>query len=280
MISYIRAWNHRRIERYRAGAAPFVTPEGFKFRGPSSQNNPDWDTAERSLLAQLLPCYELFVNVGAHYGYYTVMARHLGLPVVAFEPIDANYKTLLSNLEINGYSDKVTALHAAVGPEAAIAEIRGSFFTATLRTSAGEPATGSRYDVQKTAVIPIDTVMADHEERKLFLIDVEGFEYEALKGAGKTLSHPDRNTLIVELFTAWNGTPNATFESCFSMLFDRGYEAWQIPPSSNQPLRHVEPNISQVRDSSGIGGNYLFITPAERNRLESSCRPELFSTPL
>ena len=121
---------------------------------------------------------DLFLDVGANIGYYTVTA---GLEpacqrVMAFEPDRRNAIQLQANLLINGLLDRVEVVQAAVtaqsgriGFSAAAAE-----FTGLSRIS-----TESEHTVEAVALDDRITV----KNQTLFIkIDVEGFEMDALAG--------------------------------------------------------------------------------------------------
>lgn len=62
---------------------------------------------------------EVFLDVGANIGLYSLYAAFHGLRVYAFEPQAASYAQLVKNIQINGLSEKVTAYCAALTDETA-----------------------------------------------------------------------------------------------------------------------------------------------------------------
>lgn len=77
------------------------------------------------LLVTILRPGDCFVDVGAHVGYFSMLAGTVVGPagrVVSFEPEQSNFEHLLRHVELNGFAH-VTPLHAAV----AAAEGRASF---------------------------------------------------------------------------------------------------------------------------------------------------------
>ncbi|MDE1132130.1 MAG: hypothetical protein OSA49_11275 [Ascidiaceihabitans sp.] len=97
-----RVLNNRRIERRRLQKPFGKTPHGFEFRGLDEQFGDNWEKAEQALLSTLFLKAQRFVNIGAHYGYYVCLARSFGLPTIAFEPVDANFKMLMANVKKMG----------------------------------------------------------------------------------------------------------------------------------------------------------------------------------
>lgn len=61
---------------------------------------------------------DLFLDIGANVGTYTVMAAGVtGSSVLAFEPIPTTYARLLSNLRVNSLNSRVVALNIGLGAE-------------------------------------------------------------------------------------------------------------------------------------------------------------------
>ena len=57
------------------------------------------------MLQELLPQHDRFVDIGANIGFYSCLARQMGKPVVAVEPLATNVALLLGNLCANGWQD-------------------------------------------------------------------------------------------------------------------------------------------------------------------------------
>jgi FkbM family methyltransferase len=75
-----------------------------------------WEPVESALVAQLLRPGDVFVDLGANIGYYTVLAALACGPrgtVHAFEPEPGNFRLLRENVALNGLAN-VTAVEAAV----------------------------------------------------------------------------------------------------------------------------------------------------------------------
>jgi len=141
---------------------------------------------------------DVFVDIGAHIGKYTVTAAKIvgdGGLVVSLEPFPANYRTLLENVNINKLTN-VVALNVAAWSE-----------RCDLKLFIGrEPG---QHSVKKNSGRGFINIHADTldnifsalgvEKINVIKIDVEGAEAEVIKGSIKTMNryHP---RLIVE---AW-----------------------------------------------------------------------------
>lgn len=104
-----------------------------------------WDPSETAWLSWRLRPGMTFVDVGAHVGYFSVMAsRRVGAAgrVLAFEPEPGNFALLEENLRRNGCTN-ATAHAAAVGARGGTVELhlaaatRGTTASTRVRTSAG-----------------------------------------------------------------------------------------------------------------------------------------------
>ena len=62
---------------------------------------------------------DIFVDVGASVGLYTILAAELGCEVISVEPLARNLRQLSANLSLNGYSSEIiaSALSDAMGEE-------------------------------------------------------------------------------------------------------------------------------------------------------------------
>ncbi|WP_170794302.1 FkbM family methyltransferase [Ruegeria sp. HKCCD7221] len=264
----LRTWNRRRIDRRRLTRPPQQTREGFLFNGADFQRDPDWDTVEREFLARTLPKFDVFLNVGAHYGFYCCLARHLNLPIIAFEPVNANFEMLMKNLTYNGFQDKATLIHAAAGPNPTVTEISGGFATATLRTNHRHPKTQK----QAVPIVPIDVLSSSDLGKVLVLMDVEGFELEALRGATGLLSRVQQTAWIVEIFPSWvdeRGHPqeNEDYIQAIKLMRDFGYNTWLIGKDLRQISNDDISEIMTKEVSERPGGNFLFASLEVANKL-------------
>ena len=238
----IIVWNERRIERIRLNGKYFKTTDGFVYKGIKAQFSPDWEHLTRKLLKDISKNSLSFVNIGAHYGYYSCMAAQLGMQVTAFEPIDANYQMLRDNLEKNELLTNVRVIHGSVGDHSHIAKIYGAFSGATLIPGQSRKPE-SMYQI--TQVFRLSEI-AFKQEPTLFLMDVEGFELQVLDGAGDLLNDSENNSWIVE-------TGGDRLLEFGTRMMDAGYSLFYIGRSKLTPISRTD------LKSSTLGGNFLCI---------------------
>jgi FkbM family methyltransferase len=200
------------------------------------------DYSEMAFLLHLLRPHELFVDVGANVGVYTILAAAAaGADVVCFEPQDAAFAALQKNIRLNKVGPRVRALKAA----AAAAD--GSLWLSEPR---GPETRVARAGDERHAEVQAVTLVGALGGRapRLIKVDVEGFEIEVLRGAGRTLADPELLGLIVEV----NGS-----SAVVATLAGHGFRPVVYEPQSRglNPLSAVDPshvNTVFVRDHERV----------------------------
>jgi FkbM family methyltransferase len=127
------------------------------------------------------------VDVGANVGVFSLHAAHLGATVYAFEPNPACFARLQANIEMNGTTESVTPLNAAVSD----APGRGAMQVERGGTTGGTVARGGDEAIQITT---LDAALADASVDRIDLlkVDIEGAEVRAFRGGAETLKRTDR----------------------------------------------------------------------------------------
>jgi FkbM family methyltransferase len=149
---------------------------------------------EMAFVAHALRPGDLFADVGANVGTYTVLAAAVaGARCVAVEPIPTAYQHLLDNVFLNRVGERVTAHLCAAGRERGVLR-----FTSALDTMNHAVAAGEAAGTVEVPVYPLDDILGG-ERPGVLKIDVEGFETEVVAGAGQTLAHPALRAVVMEL---------------------------------------------------------------------------------
>jgi FkbM family methyltransferase len=154
-----------------------------------------YDPNNLVVVGALLKNGSVFIDAGANMGYSSLlMANVVGETghVYALEPSKRDYKRLEDNIELNGLSGTVSHYPYA------LADVKGS---ATLQVAGEERnalnTLGSEFSVKGVEKISSETVntitldefIEEEEIRKVDVLklDIEGSEFNALKGAMKTI---------------------------------------------------------------------------------------------
>ena len=143
---------------------------------------------------------ETFLDVGANFGYYSLIAAAMGTPkVIAFEPSPEIAHFLSLNIESNGLSDQVRLERRAVS------DIAGQvvFWLNKYASNLGTGALTQRADVianQKVEVssVPLDQMLDEFKGSLLIKMDIEGAEFRALLGMRRILAEL-KPVLLIEI---------------------------------------------------------------------------------
>lgn len=181
------------------------------------------DFEEMAFLLHLLREDDLFVDVGANVGAYTLLAAGVcASSTIALEPVPATFADLQSNLALNNLGERVQALNAGAGATAG----RLSFTqnAGTMNRVADDGVLSSH--LVEVEVTPLDQLLGDRAPL-LIKIDVEGFEYDVLQGASSIL--PKTQALLVEL----NGSAAAyghSDDEVHRLLLRHGFHPYNYDP--------------------------------------------------
>ncbi len=147
---------------------------------------------EMGFALHVLRCGDVFVDVGANVGSYTILAALLGARVVAVEPIPETFDRLIENVRLNGMESAVTAHRVGLSDRSGT--LRFTTDQGTINHVMAETESLAGTDV---AVVTLDSILTDVSPA-LIKIDVEGHELAVLNGAGRTLESPSLLAVIME----------------------------------------------------------------------------------
>ena len=162
------------------GAAHFISPGLCEFE-------------EMCFVAHFLRPGDLFADVGANVGAYTVLASGIAQArTMAFEPSPGTFRYLEDNIRINDLSTRASGVNAALGRKAGLLSLTDNLGTENYVCPSG----GSERGIE-VKVTTLDQSFTDANP-KLMKIDVEGFETEVIAGGERVLSSQDLEAMIVE----------------------------------------------------------------------------------
>lgn len=175
----------------------------------------EWEPHVTAAFRARLGPGDVCIDVGAHVGYYTLLASKLvgrAGHVYAFEPSRSVYRTLASNLALNDVRN-VTALNSAAGSERGSAVLYHapglSPGTSSLSPKVLESPHGGRaaeFVPFEVSVAPVDSVVpaSDYGRVRMVKVDVEGYEVDVVRGLERILEVGEPISLLVELSPDWS----------------------------------------------------------------------------
>ncbi len=167
-----------------------------------------YEAATAFLMTQVLRPGDTFVDVGAHVGFFAMIAGAIVGPsgrVIAFEPNAENFAALQNNATLNGFAH-VTCINSAVGDrdgEATFFENLDNDGGHALWDPGLHPFNEQSRDRQAMRRLPIarlDTVLPSLGvgSVKAVKIDTEGAEVQVLDGGRQCLAAPGLALLVCE----------------------------------------------------------------------------------
>lgn len=179
----------------------------------------------------------IFLDVGANVGNWTAGALRksveINVPVRihAFEPCRDTYLRLFK--QVGGFPD-VTLVQQACSRIPGTAQMR-VYGGGEATNSLAAPVDERRYDIEEVQVTTIDQYceIVGLDKIDLLKIDAEGYDFEVIVGAAKTLDRKAVRFLQFEYNHRWIGARNF-LKDVFSFLTPKGYSIGKISG------RHVE----------------------------------------
>lgn len=216
------------------------------------------DYEDMAVTLHLLRPGDLFVDVGANIGSYTVLAAGAARArCISIEPCPIAFARLRDHVLLNDLVQQVTLHRVAVGE--ATGAVR---FTSGLDTVNHVLGHGEDPDAIAVPMRRLDDILAD-DPPTLIKIDVEGYEARVLGGAETTLRRPSLLAVLVEL----NGSAyryGGTDDAVRSHLQDAGFVSarYDVP---NRTL-HVTTSKSEVGNTLYVRAGRAFDVVTERLR--------------
>ncbi|WP_422002631.1 FkbM family methyltransferase [Reyranella sp.] len=173
-----------------------------------------WEIWLTQLLAQRVRPGMTVVDVGANFGYYTLLlADAVGADgrVIAVEPNPTALALLRETVLLNGYADRTTIVSQALSGQEGQALLfcpDGEPKNAQLVGHRGYPG-GTTVEV---ATVTLDSITRDCARVDLIKIDAEGAETAIVNGMAELIAR-DRPTIILEFNAARYADPAAFLDS-------------------------------------------------------------------
>jgi FkbM family methyltransferase len=205
---------------------------------------------DMAFLLHVLREKDLFVDIGANIGSYTVLASSvIGSRTVCFEPVPSTYERLMANIKVNNLECKVVPLNIALG------DSKGQIqFSSDLNCV--NHVIADKEEVKNKIIVNVSTIDDELKECPFLIkIDVEGYEKPALEGAKNILANNELCCVIMEL----NGSGDRygyDESKIWSMMLDYRFRAYSYNPLERKLVKLSDKNIDE--------GNTIFIRDVKR----------------
>jgi FkbM family methyltransferase len=178
------------------------------------------------LYKESLTMNSIVLDIGACFGYYTLLAAQLGAKVYAFEPDLEVFHYLAANIHKNNFDESVVAISKAVSDKAGAM----SFFVHEddrTQNSLFDDAEHRRI-VRQVETLSLDEFLPEGLPVDVIKMDIEGAELHALAGMEKTLSYPCKTTLFVECNPVSLSLGGSSPGTLLRRLENLGFRVWII----------------------------------------------------
>jgi FkbM family methyltransferase len=202
----------------------------------------NFEMAERAFVNQFLRPGDVFVDVGANIGLFTLIAASCVGPtgkVIAFEPTAATYTRLVDNVRLNGLSN-VDCIKSGLSDHTGKLELARSSDGFDAWNSFASPTKGSAISHEAVDVVEWDRFakMNRFADRVTMMkIDVEGWESKVIAGGKEMLSRPDSPVLQVEFTDDAAEAAGSSCDYLYASLESLGYRMFVYDPDRRRLVR-------------------------------------------
>lgn len=192
-----------------------------------------WEPNLTHWLRNTLRVGDVFIDVGAHIGYFSLLASGLvgaSGRVVAIEPNPYAFDRMLTNLAINGFQN-VETIRAAVSTEVSgrksmhVPNMGNTGRATSLPTRRRSRSATYKFDAAATTlpqVVGLETL----QRAAVIKIDVEGDELEVLKSIGSIAETvPPSCCFVIEVSPTRLSRRGSSSRDVLQLLGDAGYTA-------------------------------------------------------
>ncbi|MFB0924882.1 MAG: FkbM family methyltransferase [Vicingaceae bacterium] len=150
---------------------------------------------DMSFLLHFLKKNDLFMDIGANVGVYSLLASgHNKCNSISIEPIPQTYQNLKNNIAVNNLSSQVNCFNIGLSKQ------RDELFFTNDGDTVNHVVNKKSKNTTTVKVDMLDNILPTGITSDILLkIDVEGFEYNVLKGGENTLKNKNVKAIIIEL---------------------------------------------------------------------------------
>lgn len=206
-----------RVDNFKMFVPPMYLPH-------YTQN--EYEGFSSLLIKKLLKPKTVFVDIGAHLGYYTLLAAssNKNIEVVAFEPAKENLAVVKKNIKLNkikncslynlAASDKEGTQRFCVAEALGESSIHGTYLSKVKK-------------ITQVKTCRVDSIIKG-KKVGFIKIDVEGHEVWVLDGLKKTLQDNSQVILLIELNPGSQAVAGVTPEQLLGKIKELGFKIFLL----------------------------------------------------
>jgi len=218
---------------YRGKTMKMAYPCRHDFlQGFSRKRKCFWQQDVMEWALRFIPQNPCVVDVGSYVGNSAIWLAQVAdaRSVTAIEPDPLSFSLLEANVALNGMEDRIKLIHSAVWSDAGRAYLKADSITnhAAAQYRPCDPYNNAKWSVPMDK---LDSLVAGRGDKvDLLLIDMEGYDYLAIRGAQQLISS-DRPVLMLTTFNPTAKTVDPCYDSLqghiklMGDLVDLGYES-------------------------------------------------------
>jgi FkbM family methyltransferase len=198
---------------------------------------------DMAFLLHYLRPRELFIDVGANVGSYSVLASGaIRARSIAFEPVTSTSTHFQDNIHVNRIESLVELRCICIGDRRGVVHVTQSYDT----TNHIVPHGVQDHDSVET---PISTLDLEIDASPVLVkIDTEGFDADVISGARRVISGSGPMALIVEFAPSRSNRPNS---EAIDTLRSNGFIHVDYEPLSRR--------LTRIENGSHLSNNFIFV---------------------
>jgi len=186
---------------------------------------------------------DVVFDVGAWVGYYALLAAKKAGRVIAIEADERNCQRIMRNVQLNRFSN-VTVINVAAGNKSSYASLlegAGSSMHKVYGVSSDR--------IGKTVKTePLDNIVSNLKIREIniLIMDIEGYEYFALKGLENSLQSHNVKNIICEVHPSMLMDHGISNNDVLNLFYEYGYSVSDLKESVTSHPYHIHAKIPNL----------------------------------
>jgi FkbM family methyltransferase len=197
-------------------------------------------------------CNMFLLDIGAHFGIFSLAAAHFGGKAIAIDPSPMATRMIARQATLNRLSDSIRIIQAAVTDKSGAVDMlsSGVFSDGYFKITQGRV----KSELTRSQAITIDQLVSQYGPPTHIKIDVEGQEAAVLRGGRKVLDQYSPILFLElhnEMITSEGRDPNLTLNE----LVQLGYETFALDGDSLERDFILQNPLIRIVAARANGGN-------------------------